>query len=1125
MLNKIIAWSLGHRPIVMALAVMILIYGGMTMASLPVDVLPDLNKPVVTIMTEANGLAPEEVETLVTLPIETSMNGAAGVERVRSSSAPGLSIVYVEFGWGTDIYTDRQIVNEKLGQSASQMPTNVTPQLAPISSVMGSIMLVSMSSKSGKTDPLQIRSLADWVVRPRLLSVPGVAQVINIGGGRKQFQVLIDPQKLRQYNVSLNEVTAAVEKSNINTTGGWIEKGGKEYLVRNLGRVISPEDIARTAITDRNGVPITVGQVAQVIAGAQLKRGDGSANAKAAVILNIEKQPGANTLQLTAQVDKALDEIARSLPADVVINKEIFRQANFIDTAITNVEEALRDAGILVAIVLFLFLLNFRTTAITLTAIPLSFLVSAIVFKQLGIGVNTMTLGGLAVAVGELVDDAIVDIENVFRRLRENAQSSTRRPSLQVIYEASREVRNSIVFATLIVVLVFIPLFALSGMEGKLFAPLGIAYIVSLIASLFVSLTVTPVMASYLLPKSKAILHTEKESALVRWLKARDEKLLHWTLRRPTPILIGAALLFVAAMATTPFMGREFLPGFNEGSLTINLLAQPGTSLDESNRLGTAAELLLKQIPEVTETGRRTGRAELDEHAEGVHSSEIEVEMKAGRPKEVVLADVRQKLGTLPGVTLNIGQPISHRLDHLLSGVNSQIAVKIFGSDLPTLRAKAEQIRQTMSQVPGVVDLKTEKLVEIPQIQIHMKRDALARYGLQSGAVSEALETAMLGREAGVVLEGQRSYDVLVRFNDASRGDIDAINRVLVDTPDGAKIPLSSVADIQEGFGPNAIMRENVQRRIVISANVADRALNEVVQDIQTKVKANVPMPPGYFVEYGGQFEAQQSASKLILSLSLFSLVAIFLTLQMALGHTRAAAQVMVNIPLAIIGGVIAVFLTGGVLSVASLIGFISLFGITSRNGIMMISHYIHLMKEEGEDWTQQMVIRGSLERLVPVLMTALTAGLALVPLAISRGAPGKEILQPLAVVVLGGLITSTLLDQVVTPALFWKFGKPVGDKAIREREAHQRAVANGRLPADAAAHLFDDEALFDSESPNGQSANGTLDNQHLNGSLDNGSSADGSSDDESLLVAAGHKADEESVSQQPSPQGKRKNQ
>ncbi len=1097
MLNKIIAWSLAHRPIVIALAAIILVYGGIVTANLPVDVLPDLNRPVVTIMTEANGLAPEEVETLVTLPIETSMNGAAGVERVRSSSAPGLSIVYVDFAWGTDIYTDRQIVNEKLGQASQQLPPGVTPQLAPISSVMGSIMLISMSSKDGKTDPLQLRTLADWVVRPRLLAVPGVAQVINIGGGRKQLQVLIDPAKLKQYGVSLQEVNDAVEKSNVNTTGGWIDRGGKEYLVRNLGRVVTPDDIARTAIEVKGGVPITVGQVAAVVEGAQLKRGDGSANAKPAVILNIEKQPGANTLELTGKMDAALDDIQKSLPADVVINKQIFRQANFIESAVGNVEEALRDAAILVTIVLFLFLLNFRTTAITLTAIPLSFLVTAIVFKQFDIGVNTMTLGGLAVAIGELVDDAIVDVENVFRRLRENVHREHPRPPLQVIYEASREVRNSIVYATVIVALVFIPLFALSGMEGKLFAPLGIAYIVSLIASLFVSLTVTPVLASYLLPKSKAILHVEKDSALVRWLKKIDTRLLHWTLNRPMPILIGAGLLFVVAMATTPFMGKEFLPGFNEGSLTINMLAQPGTSLEESNRIGTAAELLLKQVPEVRETGRRTGRAELDEHAEGVHSSEIEVELKQGRPKEEVLADVRQKLGTLPGITLNIGQPISHRLDHLLSGVNSQLAVKIFGPDLPTLRAKAEEVRQTMSSVPGIVDLKIEKLVEIPQIQIRMKRDALARYGLQSGAVSEALETAMLGREAGIVLEGQRSYDVLVRFNDSSRNNLDAIRNVLIDTPGvngeaGAKIPLSSVADIQEGFGPNAIMRENVQRRIVISANVAGRDLASVVQDVQAKVGANVQLPSGYFVEYGGQFEAQQSASRLILLLSGFSLVAIYLTLQMALGHARAAIQVMVNIPLAIIGGIIAVFLTGGVLSVASLVGFISLFGITSRNGIMMISHYQHLMREEGEDWTTHMIIRGSLERLVPVLMTALTAGLALVPLALAQGAPGKEILQPLAVVVLGGLITSTLLDQVVTPALFWRFGKPIGDKIIAERNARARAVERGLVPQDPDSHLFD--SLLDGVDLDGE----PLDGESLEAQRRDGGDMDAAPFDES---------------------------
>ena len=1058
MLNKIIAWSLAHRPIVLALAAMILVYGGLVAKNLPVDVFPDLNRPVVTIMTEAGGLAPEEVETLITLPIETSMNGATGVERVRSSSAPGLSIVYVEFEWGTDIYIDRQIVNEKLAGVGEQMPEGIVPQLAPISSIMGEIMLISVSSKSGETSPLELRTIADWVIRPRLLSVSGVSQAIAIGGGRKQFQVLVDPAKLRQFRVSIEEVRAAVGASNVNTTGGFIDRGGKEFLVRNLGRVQSADDIRATAIESNAGVPITVGQVADVVEGAQIKRGDGSANGKPAVILNVQKQPGANTLQLTEQVEKAIEEVRANLPKDVVINDHQFRQSDFIEASVDNVFEALRDAGILVTIVLFLFLLNFRTTFITITAIPLSFLVTAIVFKQFDISVNTMTLGGLAVAIGELVDDAIVDIENVFRRLRENHHAANPRPALQVIYEASREVRNSIVFATFIVALVFVPLFALSGMEGRLFAPLGIAYIVALFASLFVSLTVTPVMASYLLPRSKAIAHQEKDSWLVRQLKARDEKLLRWTLKHPKPILVGTALLFFAAMATTPFLGREFLPPFNEGSYVVNLVAQPGTSLEESNRLGTAGEKLLLQIPEVKEVGRRTGRAELDEHAEGVHYTEIDASLKpGGRSKAAVLAEMRAKLATLPGVSASIGQPISHRLDHLLSGVRAQLAVKIFGSDLPTLRAKAEEVRATMAKVPGVVDLNIEKLVEIPQVQVKLNRDALARYGMQSGAVSETLETAMLGQNVGTILEGQRSYDLVVRFNDASRSNIEAIRSTLIDTPSGAKIPLSSVAEISEGFGPNSIARENVQRRIVISANVAGRDLASVVTEIQAKVKSHVTLPPAYYVEYGGQFEAQQSASRLILALSGFSLVAIFLLLQMAMGHWRAALQVMVNIPLAIIGGIVAVFLTGGVLSIASLIGFISLFGITSRNGIMMISHYQHLMKEEGEEWTEQMIIRGSLERLVPVMMTALTAGLALIPLAIAAGAPGKEILQPLAVVVLGGLITSTLLDQVVTPALFWKYGKPVGDKAIAERESHKRAVERGLLPQDPDAHLFDD--------------------------------------------------------------------
>ncbi|MDF2440199.1 MAG: hypothetical protein JWN98_1183 [Abditibacteriota bacterium] len=1100
MFNSIIGWALAHRPIVMALTAMVLVYGGITAKNLPVDVFPDLNRPVVTIMTEAEGLAPEEVETLVTLPIETSMNGATGVERVRSSSAPGLSIVYVEFGWGTDIYLDRQIVNEKLGQVASQMPEGITPQMAPISSIMGEIMLISVASKSGKTDPMELRTIADWVIRPRLLSVAGVSQVIAIGGGRKQYQVLIDPAKLRQFGVTAQEVSAAVEKSNVNTTGGWIDRGGREYLVRNLGRAVGTADIAATAVTSRNGVAITVGQVAQVVEGPQIKRGDAGADGEAAVILSVQKQPGANTLMLTEAVDKAIADVRGSLPADVRVNEHQFRQAEFIESSIDNVFHALRDAAILVTIVLFLFLLNFRTTLITLTAIPLSFLVTALVFNQFGIAVNTMTLGGLAVAIGELVDDAIVDIENVFRRLRENVHSARPRPALQVIYEASREVRNSIVFATFIVALVFVPLFALSGMEGRLFAPLGIAYIVSLFASLLISLTVTPVMASYLLPRSKAILHMEQDSPLVRWLKERDKVLLGWALRHPGPILTATAVLFVGAMATTPLMGREFLPGFNEGSMVVNLVAQPGTSLSESNRIGAAAEKLLLQVPEVKEVGRRTGRAELDEHAEGVHYSEVDVQLKEGRDKEAILADMREILKALPGVSVSIGQPISHRLDHLLSGVRAQLAVKVFGNDLTMLRSKAEEVRGLMSSVPGVVDLNVEKLVEIPQVQIKLNRDALARYGLQSGEVSEALETAMLGRTVGTLIEGQRSYDVVVRFNEDARNDLTAIRAMLIDVPgqsgaEGTRIPLASVADINEGFGPNAITRENVQRRIVISANVAGRDLNSVVQEIQTKVKADIEMPADYFVEYGGQFEAQQSASRLITALSIFSLIAIYLTLQLALGHPRAAAQVMVNIPLAIIGGIAAVFATGGVLSIASLIGFISLFGITSRNGIMMIAHYIHLMKEEGENWTEQMIIRGSLERLVPVLMTALTAGLALVPLAIAKGQPGKEILQPLAVVVLGGLITSTLLDQIVTPALFWKFGKPVGDKAIAEREAHKRAVAAGTLPQDPDKHRFDHGLL------EGVNLDAPINAQNVNGQAARDSTHEGAPDDAPALA------------------------
>jgi CzcA family heavy metal efflux pump len=753
-----------------------------------------------------------------------------------------------------------------------------------------------------------------------------------------------------------------------------------------------------------------------------------------AVIMSVQKQPGASTLELTEKVDEAAQELQATLPADIEINTRLFRQATFIEASISNVIEALRDGAILVVIVLFLFLLNFRTTAITLTAIPLSFAVTFLVLWAFGISINTMTLGGLAVAIGELVDDAIVDIENIFRRLRENRLLENPRSSLEVIYHASLEVRSSIVYATVIVALVFIPLFALTGVEGRLLAPLGLAYITSLVASLFVSLTVTPVLASYLLPKMKAM-HAEKDSFIVRFLKKWDEKLLHRTLRHPYKIIAGASILFFLAIATLPFVGTAFLPEFNEGTLTINLLAQPGTSLTESNRIGQIAEKLVLEVPEVISTGRRTGRAELDEHAEGVHYTEIDVDLKEGRERAEILADIREHLAVIPGVTVSVGQPISHRLDHLQSGVRAQIAVKLFGDDLTTLRSKAEEIRNAMQTVEGATDVQIEKQVLIPQVRFNIDRARAAQYGLPPGEIAETLETALNGRKVSEAIEGQRRYDVVVRFDDASRGSLDALKNVTIDTPSGAQIPASAIATIEEIPGPNQVLRENTQRRIVISANTEGRDLGSVVGDMQARIAAQVTLPQGYFLEYGGQFQASQEATRTLSVLTLFSLVAIFFLLIKALGDWRSALQVMINIPLALIGAIIALLLSGGVFSIATLVGFISLVGITSRNGIMMISHYLHLMREEGEDFTEAMIIRGSLERLVPVLMTALTAGLSLIPFVLAADAPGKEILHPLAVVVLGGILTSTLLDQVVTPAVFYRFGKPTADTIIAGRE------------------------------------------------------------------------------------------
>ena len=1059
MLNKLILFSLKNRMLVVSLAALVMVYGVFTLVSLPVDVLPDLNRPRVTIFLEANGMAPEEVESQVNLPVETQLNGAPGVEVVRSVASPGLGMVFVEFDWKTDVYRARQLTAEKLQNI--QLPKGITPVMGPISSIMGQIMMVAVTSDT--TSPADLRTLADFTIRRRLMSVKGVSQVIPIGGEKMQYQVLISSEKLRQYNLSIDDIDNALQLTNQNTTGGFVDNKGSETLIRNIGRANTLEDLANTVVTNRNAAPILLKQVAEVKFGGPIKRGDGSFNGKPAVILSIEKQPGSSTLTVTDDVLKAIDEIKSSLPVNIHINTDVFQQKDFIVNSITNVEHALRDGFILVIIILFLFLLNFRTTIITLTAIPLSLIITAIVFKLFDISINTLTLGGLAIAIGELVDDAIVDVENVYRRLKENWVSDKPKPLLKVVYEASSEVRNSIVYATIIVVLVFIPLFYLQGIEGRIFAPLGIAYITSIVASLVVSLTVTPALCSYLLGKKNHLKHInfafwkkapssleqsgktkvgsearggevdaahEPDSALVRWLKKQDLKLLNWGLKR-TKLVMGIAIaLIIAAISIVPFFGTEFLPPFNEGSFTINVLAPAGTSLEESNKLGTIAEQQILKVPEVALTSRRTGRAELDEHAEPPSYSEIDVALKpGGRKRDKVLEDIRTNLSVLKGVTVNIGQPISHRLDHLLSGVRAQVAVKIFGNDLLTLRSNAEQLKAVISNVPGVVDVQIENQVMVPQLMIKLDRMAVQRYGLQVGKVADELEVFYNGKVVSQILDGQKSFDIVLRTDDSTRKNIDAIRNTQIATSDGSLIPLQQIATIELENSINAVNHENTQRRIVVSANVQGRDLGSTVKEMQGAVKKDLRLQEGYYLQWGGQFESQQSASKLITILSIFSIAGIFLVLFSHFRSSRIAFQIMLNIPLALIGSVIAVMLTGGVFSIATMVGFITLTGIASRNGIMMISHYIHLVQHEGEVFGDKMIIRGSLERMVPVLMTALVAAFALIPLTMDATAPGKEILYPVATVILGGLISSTLLDMIVTPVVFKMFG----EKALRK--------------------------------------------------------------------------------------------
>ena len=1042
MLDRIIKFSLTHRIFVISVAAFLLAWGGWIAAHLPVDVFPDLNRPTVTIMTEVSGLAPEEVEILVTFPLETSLNGLPGVERVRSTSGVGLSIVYVEFAWGTDIFRNRQLVQEKLTLAREKLPKNASPVMGPIASIMGEIQLVGLTSTDSKMDPMDLRTLADWTIRPRLLSIPGVAQVTSIGGGVRQFQILLSAEKIQKLQMSIEDIEHNLSEISLNSTGGFINIEKNESLIRVLGAIRNKDEILNSVVGMHLGRPVVVKDVAEVKEAPQAMRGDASVNAKPGVIMSIQKQPGASTIELTQELEKAFKELQKAIPNSIRLNPELFKQASFIETSIANVKEALRDGVILVLIVLFMFLLNFRTTMITITAIPLSFVLSAIVFKMFGLSVNTMTLGGLAIAIGELVDDAIVDVENVFRRLRENRLRPDPRNTILVIYEASSEVRNSIVIATVIVCLVFVPLFSMGGIEGKLFIPLGISYIISLLASMVVSLTVTPVLCSYLLTSGKLLEH--KDGSLVRFLKKIDTHILHRSLKHPR-IIIGVTLaLFLGALFLSLGMGRDFLPKFNEGTATISMMAQPGISLAESNLLGHDAETLILKSTEVKSVSRRTGRAEQDEHAEGVHSSEIDVDFKeGGRPRNIVLEEIRKNLASLNNVFINIGQPISHRLDHLLSGVRAQIAIKVFGPDLATLRAKASDIKKVIEGTRGLVDLQTEQQVLIPQVKIQLLREEAAKYGIVVGDLARLMEKALQGEVVGQILEGQKNIDVLMRFDEKSRSDLELIKRTPIKTlPDGSKITVEKVADVFESTGPNIINRENAQRRIVVLANSSGRDLDSLVKEIQSKISQKIQLPEGYFISYGGQFESQQQAAKLMNFLAILAILAVFIVLFMHFKSTFIPIQVMLNIPMAFIGGIIGIYLTDKTISVASLVAFVTLCGIASRNGIMMISHYLHLMKYEGEKFSEEMVIRGSLERLVPVLMTALTAILGLLPLALAGGTPGKEILHPVAVVIVGGLISSTLLDMFVTPAVFYHFGKKSAEKSVKLME--QKTVFEG---------------------------------------------------------------------------------
>ena len=1022
MLNKIIKFALNNRLIVLVASVIIILAGSYTASRMEVDVFPDLNAPTVVVMTEAQGMAPEEVERIVSFPIETALNGATDVRRVRSSSTTGFSIVWVEFDWGTDEYRARQIVSEKLALASEQFPENVgNPTLGPQSSVLGEVMFVGLTADS--TSMLELREIADWVIRPRLLSTGGVAQVAVLGGDVKEYQILLDPEKMRHYGVGLSEVMEVTNGMNQNASGGVLYEYGNEYIIRGMLLSTDPEAIGKTVVKPTDSAPILLENIATVQIGSKApKTGLASISAKEGVLMTVTKQPNTSTLDLTNMLDKTIEELKKELPKDVKVDTELYRQQRFIDSSINNIQRSLVEGAIFVALVLFVFLMNPRTTLISLVTIPMAILITFLVMKAMGLTMNTMSIGGIAIAIGSLVDDAIVDVENVYKRLRQNRAlpADQQLPALKVIYEASREVRMPILNSTLIIVVSFLPLFFLDGMEGRMLVPLGVAFIVSLFASTFVALTLTPVLCSFLLTKATK---ADKEPKIVVKMKGGYSKALEWVIARKKVVLGSVLGLFVVALGLFFTLGRSFLPPFNEGSFTINVSSMPGISLEESDNVGRQVEQILLSVPEIKRVARKTGRAELDEHSFGVNVSEIEAPFELDdRSKDEVVAELRDKLSELSGVNIEIGQPISHRIDAMLSGTRANVAIKIFGSDLNKMYAIGNKIKDAIQGVEGVADLNVEQQVERPQLKIEPRREVLARYGITLPQFAEYVNVLLGGEVVSNVFEGNRSFDLTVKVKDESRSSIDNIRNLMIETADGSKIPFEYVADIRSSSGPNTISRENVSRKLVVSANVSGRDLRGAVNDIQEIIDEQITLPDDYHIEYGGQFESEQAASQTLMITSIFSILAIYLLLYNQFRSPSQAAVIMLNLPLALIGGVFVIFFTSGVVSIPSIIGFISLFGIATRNGMLLVDRYNDLVA--GGMSVKEAVIHGSLDRLNPIVMTALTSALALIPLALGGALPGNEIQSPMAQVILGGLLSSTLLNGFVIPIIYLMMNK-----------------------------------------------------------------------------------------------------